>query len=278
MTLPRTRTKIEQIRENRWANAMDAGRKTAVLKDLREHIHRLERLESTQRTGARRALPFGIPALDALWPEGGLPLGALHEVNSTGAAGFAAASAFAAAAAGRLGGPILWCTTSPDFYAPGLAQIGLPVSRLLVVRPRSEKDVLAVMEEALRHAALACVIGETPRLSLTASRRLQLAAESGASLAFTLRRRRSKEGELEPIAAASRWRISAAPSSPHVIAPSGRGRWTLELLRARSGHTGQWNVGIPDAQGYLHLPSALVDGIETAPAARSWPDKRRAAG
>ncbi len=247
---------------------MDAGRKTAVLKDLRAHIHRLERLEGVRRTGGPAALAFGIPALDSLWPEGGLPVAALHEVNSAGPAGFAAASAFAAAAAGRLGRPVLWCATSPDVYAPGLAQVGLPASRLLVVRARAEKDVLAVMEEALRHPALGCVIGETPRLTLTTSRRLQLAAESGAALAFVLRRRPGKDSALEPIAAASRWRVSAAPSSPHPIPQSGRGRWTLELLRARSGCTGIWNVEVPDAQGYLHLPSALADGIETAPAAR----------
>ncbi|MGE3334415.1 MAG: ImuA family protein [Rhodospirillaceae bacterium] len=246
---------------------MKTGRKTAVLKDLREHIHRLERLEGSARRGALKALPFGIPALDGLWPEGGLPAAALHEVNSVSAAGFAAATAFAAASAGRLGKPVLWCTTSPDFYAPGLAQMGLPVSRLIVVRARSEKDVLAVMEEALRHASLGCVIGETPRLTLTTSRRLALAAESGATMAFTLRRRR-KNTELEPIAAASRWRISAAPSSPHPIPQSGRARWTLELLRSRSGATGTWSVEVPDAQGYLHLPSALADGSAIAPLER----------
>lgn len=247
---------------------MDAGRKTAVLKDLRNHIHRLERLEGVRRNAGPNALAFGIHALDSLWPEGGLPVAALHEVNSTSPAGFAAASAFAAAAAGRLERHVLWCTTAPDLYAPGLAQMGLPVSRLVVVRARSEKDVLAVMEEALRHSSLGCVIGETPRLTLTTSRRLQLAAESGGTLAFALRRRRTKDSALDPIAAASRWRVSPAPSSPHPIPQSGRGRWTLELLRSRSGGTGIWNVEVPDAQGYLHLPSALADGIETAPAAR----------
>lgn len=254
---------------------MDAGRKTAVLKDLREHIHRLERLEGVNRSSAIRGLPFGIPALDSLWPEGGLPNGALHEVNSISLAGFAAASAFAASNAGRLGKPVLWCTTSPDFYGPGLAQMGLAVSRLIVVRARSEKEVLAVMEEALRHASLGCVIGETPRLTLTTSRRLALAAESGATMAFALRRRR-KDTALEPVAAASRWRISAAPSSPHPIPQSGRARWTLELLRSRSGCTGTWNVEAPDAQGYLHLPSALVDGSAVAPFERR--EQRRAAG
>lgn len=250
---------------------MDTGRKTAVLKDLREHIHRLERSESKRRTEGISALPFGIAALDDPWPEGGLPVAALHEVGSVSASGFAAASAFAASIAGRLAQPVVWCATTPDFYGPGLAQVGLPISRLVVVRARSEKEVLAAMEEALRHAAVGCVIGETPKLDLTASRRLQLAAEKSGAMALTLRRRRGA-GPLEPIAAASRWRVSAVPSSPHRLPHmpnlAGRGRWRLELLRARSGHTGIWNVEVPDAQGYLHLPSALADGIATAPVTR----------
>lgn len=247
---------------------MDTGRKAAVRKDLQKHIDRLERLENPRGKNVLRALPFGIEALDRLWPEGGLPAVALHEVNSMSVSGFAAASAFAASVAGRLKKPVVWCTTSPDFYAPGLAQLGLPTERLIVVRARSEKDVLAVMEEALRHAAVGCVIGETAKLDLTSSRRLQLAAESGATMALALRRRRAAHPELDPIAAASRWRISTAPSSPHDIPQAGRGRWVLELLRARSGGTGLWNLEIPDAQGYLHLPSSLVDGTEAAPAAR----------
>lgn len=252
---------------------MDSGRKAAVLKDLREQLHRLERLESRRRTPLKPALPFGIPALDALWPDGGLPMAALHEAQGTTLAGFAVASAFAAAIAGRIGKPVLWCTTQAELYAPGLAQIGLPVSKLVIVRARSSTETLAVMEESLRHASLGCVIGETSRLDLTSSRRLQLAAESGGTMAFALRRPRTTTA-LESLAAASRWQLSAVPSTPHHIPQAGRARWKIELLRSRSGHTGSWIVEAPDAQGYLHLPSPLADGIEVAPAVT----RRRAAG
>jgi len=242
---------------------MNTGRKSAILKELRERIQNLERLEGPDRA-PQRALGFGIPALDNLWPERGLPLGALHEACGFTPAGFAAATAFVASIAGRLNKPVLWCTTRTELYGPGLAQVGLPSTQLLVVRARSDKDVLAVMEESLRHAAIGGVIGEIPRLDLTSSRRLQLAAEAGGSVAFALRRPRKQVSPV-PLAAASRWVVSAAPSAPHRIPQAGRARWKIELLRSRSGHTGQWIVDVPDAQGYLHLSSPLADGTEVAP-------------
>lgn len=52
-----------------------------VSADLRERVRRLERAHSAQRAG-RAAVPLGIPAIDALLPEGGLLTGALHEIEA----------------------------------------------------------------------------------------------------------------------------------------------------------------------------------------------------
>ena len=49
--------------------------------DLRERIRRLERAHSAQRAG-QAAVPLGVPAIDALLPEGGLLTGALHEIEA----------------------------------------------------------------------------------------------------------------------------------------------------------------------------------------------------
>lgn len=243
---------------------MDAVRKTTVLKGLRAQIQRLERAAG-RLPSPDAGLRFGIPAVDHAWGNSGLPVAALHEARADTIAGFAAASAFAGAIAGRLQRTVLWCTTRTDFYGPGLAQIGLPPSRLIVVRARTETEVLAVMEEGLRHAVLGCVIGETTRLGLTESRRLQLAAEKTGTMAFVVRKPRAVT--LDAIAAASRWHVSAVPSAPHPIPEAGRPRWKLELLRSRSGNTGSWIVDVPDAQGHMRLSSPLADRIEAAPVA-----------
>jgi protein ImuA len=158
--------------------------------------------------------------------------------------------------------------------------MGLAPHRLLIARTRTDKDTLAVMEEALRHGALGAVIGEIARLDLTASRRLQLAAEKTGTMTVILRRiAMGQDLALNPIAAASRWRIAPAPSTP-VIGPEtsnilqlpGRARWHLALVRSRHGTRGSWIVEAPDAQGHLHLPALLADrgeaqAVETHPVA-----------
>jgi protein ImuA len=250
---------------------MHAGPKTAVLHGLRQQLERLERAEGAKAKGPA-VLPFGLGPLDALWPQGGLPRGALHEV-ACDHTGLAPATGFTAWIAGRLKQTVLWCTSpaSAGLYAPGLAAMGLPPQRLLIARTRTDKDALAAMEEALRHGALGAVVGEIARLDLTSSRRLQLAAEKTGTMTLILRRiEAGKAVALNPIAAASRWRIAPAPSAPAIgletnLTPNGipqlpgRARWRLALVRSRHGTRGSWIVEAPDAQGHLHLPALLAD-------------------
>ncbi len=242
--------------------------KTAALAALRDQVRRLERLGGAAACVVP-ALPL-FPAHDRLWPEKGLPLGCLHEAGSDGSlAGTAALSAFAGALAGRIaraqGTFVLWCARGRDgdgsgFYAPGLAQVGLAPERLLAVRASSDAALLAVMEEALAHPLLAAVVGEIERLSLTASRRLSLAAEKSGVTAFVLRTPpRKRTNATEPVAAAGRWRVSAVPSAPHIIPEAGAARLKLELLSSRAGAAGQWIIEAPHAQGDFRLSAAVGD-------------------
>jgi protein ImuA len=93
----------------------------------------------------------------------------------TGAVDGAAAALFAAGIAGRTQGRVLWCVTRQ--FAPALAQAGLTPDRVIYVEAGDEKSVLACFEEALRYRKLGAVVAEVAHLSMTASRRLQLAAE-----------------------------------------------------------------------------------------------------
>ena len=82
---------------------------------------------------------------------------------------------------------------------------------------RKPATVLLVVEEALHHRPLAGVVGEfSGALGLTASRRLQLAAEHSGVTAFLLRRSRRFDDPalLAPSAAATRWRVVPEPSPP----------------------------------------------------------------
>jgi protein ImuA len=172
---------------------------------------------------------------------------------------------FTAGILARLDGPVLWVLRQADLFAPGLAGAGLDPDR--VVFAEAGKNVLPIMEEGLRHAGLAAVVAElTGRLSLVASRRLQLAAEQAGVLAILIRRSRAFDDPVlnEPTAAITRWRIAALPSPPALPhAPEtpglGRARWQLNLTRCRGGELGSWIVEACDATGRLGLVPDTAD-------------------
>ena len=237
------------------------------------------RIAGLERRGAVRAdacvLPFGHPGLDGGLPRGGLPLGALHEVAGTGpdVEHGAAAALFVAGVLARLAGPVLWVLDRHDLFAPGLAMAGLHPGRVLHVEAGKPAAVLPVMEEALREKGLAGVVGEVGgRLTLTASRRLQLAAEGSGVVAFALRRSRRHDDPAlrEPCAAATRWRVGVLPQGAAPGMPGlARARWQLDLVRCRGGEAHSWMVEACDAQGRLGVVPDLADR-QVAPDRRRW--------
>src|SRR6266853_2477820 len=215
---------------------MDTSVHIATVEALRERIRCLE-----GRARHRRAvLPFGIKAIDERLLEGGLALGALHEVagGGNGAIDGAAAALLAAGIAARTRGRVLWCVTRQDLFAPALAAAGLAPDRVIYVEAGDEKSMLACFEEGLRHGGshggLGAVVAEVARLSMTASRRLQLAAEGSGAIGIAIRRwhRQTESADFgQPTAAVRRWRVSALPSTPLPVPGVGRARWQLELIR-----------------------------------------------
>lgn len=241
-----------------------------ALAELRARIARLEGVA----VPGRAVLPFGLAVLDGRLPGGGLALGCLHEVEGGGCDGVdgAAAAGFAAGIAARLPGPVLWCLARPDLFAPGLEQVGLPPGRLICVEAGSDRAALAAMEEGLRHGGLGAVVGEVARLGMTASRRLHLAAKAGGSLCIALRRWWRPEAAAafgqQPNAAMTRWRVSARPSPPLPVPGIGRGRWRVELLRARGGEALEMELEACDGTGHLGLPADVAGGAAAAAGGR----------
>lgn len=267
--------------------------RAGVLADLRA---RIRRIEGAGGEGGR-ILPFGIDAVDGHLPDGGLPLGCLHGVAAEHPG---AGTGFAAALLARLATPrtpVLWILRGRDLYAPGLAAYGLTPDRLVAVRAVRPVDALWAMEEALRCSALSAVLGELEGLDLTASRRLQLAAESsgvtgflldvGAGLGASGGRNRLAEGRrAEGLSAAvTRWRLDAAPSldGEEDAAPRpaggppglGKARWSVALERCRGGRPGHWTLSW-DGEGWRDV--GKEDGTGLGQAARSdsglWPARQ----
>ncbi len=233
----------------------------AIVQELRARVRAIEAPK-----GHGRAISLGTGALGT--EEDGLPdlpLGCLHEV--TGQLGdFCASTGFAAALVARLShqtgprNPVLWCLRAHEshehgaLYAPGLDDFGLMPEQILVVRARTETQVLWAMEEGLRSPGLGAVVGEVDNPSLTASRRLQLAAETSGVTALMLRP--------GPNAAASgavtRWHVTSAPTrqEEEMEAP----RWRVELVRHRGGDLGAWDVEWRHETGDFSVAAPVRDG------------------
>ena len=81
--------------------------------------------------------------------------------------------------------------------------------------------------------ALAAVAAEIDDVDLTQTRRLQLAAELGGTIALLLR----PPGELAlPSAARTRWRIESRPGADDAA------RWRVELARVQGGAPRNWTI------------------------------------
>jgi len=252
--------------------------------------------------GRQSVLPFGDPRIDRHLPGGGLPIGQLHEISADGieAETGAVAGGFAAALAGALlrhsadDRVLLWIAPCCDLYAPGLLQYGIDPGRLILVQTRNDTETLQAMETALRSGAATAVLGEVGKLSRLAARRLQLASLQEHTTSLLLRR--WPRGRPDPTAAVTRWRLSHVPSEGRgeegqglcpwtrlgILSPAGsRGRapgllsssprWRVELLHARGGRCGAWEMEVGDAAGSLRVVAVLGDDAAA-------PHPRRAAG
>ncbi len=185
----------------------------------------------------------GLGTIEAAFPNGVFPLGTVHELVC---ANTEQATACGGLVTGLLsvlmqnGGACLWISLSGNLFPPALKTFGVEPDRVIFVNLINDKDVLWVMEEALKCAGLAGVVGEVRELDFKQSRRLQLAVEQSQVTGFILRNQSNKMGST---ACAARWRISPLPSEPVEGLPGlGFPRWQVELLRVRNGQPGNWIV------------------------------------
>jgi cell division inhibitor SulA/protein ImuA len=152
------------------------------------------RLPGVWRAGEMdRAAPPGIPTgharLDLELPGGGWPRGALvevlHEGKGLGEVSLLFGALKAVAGEGRA---VAWINPPHLPYAPALASAGVSLEACLVVRPASAEDALWSADQALRSGACGAALFWLPeKCDYAWLRRLQMAAESGRTLAVLFR-------------------------------------------------------------------------------------------
>jgi len=163
--------------------------------------------------------------------------------------------------------------SEPDLFAPAIAQASPDPERVIYVEGPGDRSVLSCFEEGLRHGGLTAVVAEVGRLTITTSRRLQLAAEESGTIGLAIRRwrRLSEASDFgQPTAALTRWRVTSVPTMPLPVPGVRRSRWLVELIRCRAGESADFLVEACDATGCLALPVHLAD---RSAAAQAWGER-----
>lgn len=207
----------------------------------------------------------------------------LHEVYAASGPHAASANGFTLSLALRAAlPPLVWIYDEQALheaggpYGSGLQEWGLDPADLLLVRVRKAQALLAAGEEALKSGAAGAVLmsgwGESAAYGLTASRRLALAAQAGASTALLVR----SDAEPGPSAADTRWSVAAAPSVALEAKAPGRPAFRAALLRSRNGSAGGEWIMEWDRESLSFVEPAAPGGVVSVPADR--PAARRAGG
>ena len=138
--------------------------------------------------------------------------------------------------------PIIWSDPSGEIYPPALTGLGFDLAKTYLLRTSSDEDEAWAVAECLRCRGVGVVIaalssaragraGRAGRnMSRIEARRLQLAAERGASVGILLRE--TGRGD-DVYAAATRWKVSPLPGERTVQ------RWTIRLLHGHGGRVGE---------------------------------------
>ena len=193
----------------------------------------------------------------------------VHEVGGAAAHAFAMAQAGVQAGAGFASGTVVCIRAAHEtdrLLPAGIARL-LPPARLMMVQAAGEVDLLWATEEALRSGAVGFVIAAPQKpLSLTAGRRLQLAAEAGRSTGLLIIR----DG-MGSNAAQTRWHCAPEWGAPEWGAPEGGGRdSTLQrwsLIKNKEGTLGDWLVGWNEKARAICVVSPVGQRREVAPQA-----------
>src|SRR5216684_1907394 len=122
-----------------------------------------------------------------------------------------------------------WIAPPYEPYAPALAQQGIELTRLLVVRPAGATEALWAAEQALGSGVCAAVLLWLQGTDDRWLRRLKLAAETGGALGVLFR--------------PERHRFESSPASLRLLLTQGEPEARLDLLKVQGGRPGPVDLG-----------------------------------
>ena len=196
---------------------------------------RVWKLKDASAAPARPVWSTGKSSLDARLPGGGWPTASLIEVllDDTGL-GEVQLFLPALVESQRTSGDVpwlVWIAPPHEPYAPALAQQGIELTRLLVVRPTTATEALWAAEQALGSGVCAAVLLWLKGTDDRWLRRLKLAAEAGGALGVLFR--------------PERHRFESSPASLRLLMTQGEHETRLDLLKVQGGRPGPVDFGGP---------------------------------
>jgi cell division inhibitor SulA/protein ImuA len=204
-----------------------------LLADAR--VWKLKDASASHRLSSSRPVwSTGKSGLDARLPGGGWPTASLVEVliDVNGLGELQLFLPALAESQRRADGEVpwlVWIAPPHEPYAPALAQQGIELGRLLVVRPPSATEALWAAEQALRSGVCAAVFLWLKGTDDRWLRRLKLAAEEGGALGVLFR--------------PERHRFESSPASLRLLMTQGEQQPRLELLKVQGGRPGLVDLG-----------------------------------
>jgi protein ImuA len=227
---------------------INAPAKSSVIEELKKEILSLQGFKHATDNPAH----LGLGPLEQAFPNHAFPVGTVHEFLSASPEAAAATNGFIAGLLGQLmrqKHACLWISRRRTLFPPALKVFGVDPHQVVFVDAVQEKDMLWLVEEALKCEALAAVVGELHEISFTASRRLQLAVEQSRVTGLL---HWQYPRAVTTTASVCRWRISPLASWQEEDMPGiGFPCWQVELLKIRNGKPGTWQLGWKAGQ-FLH--------------------------
>ncbi len=187
---------------------------------------------------------FGLGPVEACFPSKVFPTGTIHEFLAHNPEDTAATEGFIAGLLAKLmenGSSCLWISRNRKLFPPSLETFGTDPQQIIFIDLYYTKEILWVMEEALKCEGLACVIAELSDIDFSQSRRLQLATEKSHVTGFLLRK--EPKFSLSATACSARWNIKPAPTEIiNGIPGVGNPRWEVNLLKVKNGEGGKFLI------------------------------------
>ncbi len=248
--------------------------RTNTLANLRGSIERIESHGDVYRPAR---VTLGHAEADATL-QGGLVVGAVHEVFAEAGRHGPTATGFIAGLAGRVVArkPLVWVrqdfseTESGTLSMSGLAELGIDPRLLVTVRAADVETALRTAADALACDAVGVVVmevwGQARQLDLVASRKLTLAAQASGVTGLLLR----VAAEPSSSTAETRWIVRAAHSPPPVSGSAwGAPMFDVQLVRNRHGPLGRWIMEWKCDECLFNKPAAYPQPVAATAAHRS---------